>query len=158
MTQRLITMSVVLDRPFTRTRTPQSDAPVALRHKIGPEPEYQPYVDIPVQVPVRVRRRSGTDVLQVAVTKTLLFSGVFALTYLSSALYGNYMVDKSSKLSHDASIRANAALQAKDDVQKKINVLTSDAAIKQWALSHSFQQAEQVDQTSRANNLVTSNQ
>ena len=151
-------MSVVLERPFTKSRAPQSGTPTALRRNTGVEQGYGATVEVAPQTSVRVRRQTSTKVLQAVLTKTALFAGVFTFTYVSSALYGNYMVDKSSKLSREALTRATAATQAKLDVQNRINDLTSDAAIQQWALSHAFRQTESTGQTSRENNLVTTNQ
>ena len=150
-------MSVVLDRPFNRSRAPQSDVPVALRPNTSVQPGYQPEVEAHGRTVVKVRRKSGTAVAVAVGKKAMLFGGVFVVTYLCSALYGNNLVDKSSRLSRDASNRAAAALQAKQEVQDRIDILTSDAMLQQWAAANSFRKADAPVQTSTRNNLVALN-
>ena len=150
-------MSVVLDRPFTKTRTPQSDAPVALRPNIHVQPDTRPQFESQQQSRVKVRNKAATVTAQAVGKKVVMFSGIFVVTYLCSALYGNNLVDKSNRLSREATNRAVAALQAKQEVQDRIDTLTSDAMIKQWAATNSFRKADAPVQTSTRNNLVAFN-
>lgn len=150
-------MSVVLDRPFNRSRAPQSDAPVALRPNIRVQPDALPQYETQEHSRVKVRKRSATATAQAVGKKVVMFSGIFVVTYLCSALYGNNLVDKSNRLSREATNRALAALQAKQEVQDRIDILTSDAMIQQWAATNSFRKADAPVQTSKKNNLVAFN-
>jgi len=147
-------MSVVIDKPFTRTRAPQVDVPVVLSPRIRLEPERRPTVE----APVKVQKRSSTRTARALALKCCLFCGVFGVSYVASTLSGHYLVEKSRNLSNEATTRASVAAQAERDVQRRIDVLTSASSIEDWALSHSFRPTDGLGQTSKVVNLVATNQ
>ena len=149
-------MSVVLDRPLTRPRAPRIDSP-SLRQRevpVGPSPRV---VDVPTVAPVKVRRRSGVEVCQFVISKLTLFACFFISTYVASSLGGHYLVEKSRNQSIEATNRANAAVQAEKEVQRRLDVVTGSSAIEEWALSHSFRPTDGLGQTSKVDTRVASN-
>jgi len=147
-------MSVVLDRPVTRQQTTVVDTPLVLRPRIPVEPVRRPIVDIPVQAPTRVKKKSGTKVGRLVAAKCLMFGVVFGVTYVASTLSGQYLVEASRTQGIDALGRSKAAIQSEKAIQRRLDVLRSATAIEDWALSHGFRPADGLGQTSKVQDLV----
>ncbi len=177
-------MSVVLDRPGTQTATAQPEAKSIVQPRIRVAPEVRPTIDayrqpveapvyvpveqpvyvpserpvyVPTEAPAKLRKKAKTSVGRVVAVKSAMFCGVFALTYVASTLSGHYLVEKSRNLSIDATLRASAAIKGEQEVQRRLDALTSASAIEDWALSHSFRPTDGLGQTSKVVNLVASN-
>jgi hypothetical protein len=159
-------MSVVLDRPEEITELRPTSAPVALKPRVQPQPEYRPTTDIPiqrplqrpidtpVQTPARVKRQAKVGLGQTIGLKAMMFTAVFSLTYVGSTLTGHYLVEKSRNQSIAASNRATSAIQAEREVQQRLDTLTSASSIEDWALSHGFRPTDGLGQTSKVVNIV----
>jgi hypothetical protein len=150
-------MSVVLDRPVTRQRFPETDVPVVLRPRIPVEPEVRPRIHVPVETPAVAPRRKASPALRTCALKVALFTGIFAGTYVVSCLSGFYLEEQSRSVANDAAHRATAALREERDVQHRLNELTSAASIEAWALTHGFHTTDGLGQTSTVDSRVASN-
>jgi len=154
-------MSVVLDRPVTKTRLPEIEAPVFLKPRIRVEPEYRPGIEAPAQtpaeMPVKVQRRSKVNVGRQILLKGMMFVAVFGVSYVASTLSGHYLVEKSRNQTIEATARATAALQSEREVRRRLDALTSASSIEDWALSHSFRPTDGLGQTSKVVSLVAIN-
>lgn len=148
-------MNVVLDRPNTRIPLPSGGMPVITRPRIPVEPERRPVIETPVPTPAptRVKRRSKTGTAEFVVAKALMFAGFFAITYVCSTLGGQYLVEKSRDDGVSATSRASVAVQAENDVRRRLDTLTSSGSIEDWALSHGFHPTDGLGQTSKVVNL-----
>ncbi len=150
-------MSVVLDRPAKGTSLPSGPAPVVVRSRVRDVPDLRPVYRAPVYepapTPVIVRKRAKASPFEAVMTKTLLFAGFFIAAYVPSTLAGYYMVDKSRMEGIDAAARASAAVRSENEVQRRLDTLTSASYVETWALTHGFHPTDGLGQTSKVVNL-----
>ena len=149
-------MSVVLDKPRLRYRTPVTDVPLVLRPRVPVQPG-RPAIDVPRQTPTRVKPRTGVRVGHFFVMKGMLFAMTFGITYVASTLSGMYLVEQSRTQGIEASARAKYAMQSEKTIQRTLDTLRSATTVEDWAIAHGFLPADGLGQTSKVQDIGATN-